>query len=338
MLLCVNYHYVDPPAGPYPGIHGLSREHFREHIGWLARYFEPIGIQALQAALRGAMALPSQACLITFDDALRCHGEIVADILHHDRIPATFFACSGPLVDKKATAVHKSQFVRAHTSPEELLTQLSLALERDGEFLDWASIEVNEIREHYRYDPIEIARLKYVLNYRCSETLRTEVLDTLFSSLVDDEVEFCRQWYLTGQELRKLDGDLVSIASHSHSHLPLATLDDSAVLFELAKSKEVLETTLGREVYATSYPLGNSNAVGHREGALAQSVGYEIGFTMERSLNMTLNEPMFLARFDCNDLPGVGKSPLFSMFGNTPQGMGGSTLARQRYFDESASR
>ena len=66
-----------------------------------------------------------------------------------------------------------------------------------------------------------------------------------------------------------------------------------------------------KEITAISYPLGNPGAVGIREGKISEKAGYKIGFTMEREWNRSLKNPLMLARVDCNDLPEIGKKPLF---------------------------
>lgn len=58
------------------------------------------------------------SCLITFDDGLKCHYEIVFKLMKEYNFPVHFFISSQPLKEKKAIEVHKSQYVRANTSPE----------------------------------------------------------------------------------------------------------------------------------------------------------------------------------------------------------------------------
>jgi hypothetical protein len=45
---------------------------------------------------------------------------------------------------------------------------------------------------------------------------------------------------------------------------------------------------------------------------MAARLGFEFAFTMERAANPDLRKPLFLARFDNNDLPG-GKAAAWSV-------------------------
>ena len=58
-----------------------------------------------------------------------------------------------------------------------------------------------------------------------------------------------------------------------------------------------------------------------------------IGFTMERSLNTSLEDPLLLARVDTNDALG-GKQPMMSVRDGSLQIADGMGAGRKRYFDE----
>ena len=47
--------------------------------------------------------------LLTFDDGLKCHYEVAAEILSELSIPAIFFISSGPTIYKEMLLVHKLQ-------------------------------------------------------------------------------------------------------------------------------------------------------------------------------------------------------------------------------------
>ena len=83
---------------------------------------------------------------------------------------------------------------------------------------------------------------------------------------------------------------------------------------DLRRSREALEQLGGCGVPFVSYPYGGVSAVGSREARAAGGLGHRIGFTMERALNVSLDEPLLLARIDTNDAPG-GKRPLMQVVG-----------------------
>ena len=79
-------------------------------------------------------------------------------------------------------------------------------------------------------------------------------------------------------DLLVLDQDGYEILSHTVSHPNLTEIGGERAAFELKESKSVLESILGHEVLAISYPYGAYN-----EGICkaAEKAGYRLGFTVE---------------------------------------------------------
>ena len=155
---------------------------------------------------------------------------------------------------------------------------------------------------HYRYDDIETARSKYLINYVLPNGVKSALLDELFLDVIEDENSFCNKWYMSENEVNILQREFQCIGSHAWTHRPLATLKKKDVIVELKDSKALLEKITGSRIHALSYPFGNPHAVGTREVICAQKAGYKIGFTMNRIQNVNLENPLSINRFDCNDI------------------------------------
>lgn len=99
------------------------------------------------------------------------------------------------------------------------------------------------------------------------------------------------RWLPTGSahELTSMDWSDLSalaqqgweIASHTHTHPHLTTLDDRAARDELERSREECQATLRQPCRAIAYPYGEAD---DRIGALAQQAGYQVGARLSRSL------------------------------------------------------
>jgi len=105
----------------------------------------------------------------------------------------------------------------------------------------------------------------------------------------------------------------------------------------LTRSREALEAASGKQVSLISYPYGGPTAVNQEVAQVARGAGFRAGFTMERSVNRSLEMPLLLARVSTNDAPG-GKAPLMKSRGD---GRGFDfqepiTAHRTVYFDERA--
>ena len=87
--------------------------------------------------------------------------------------------------------------------------------------------------------------------------------------------------HLNAQELRELSKEGWIIGSHSHTHRDLTRLSEDELLEELIRSKEILEDTLGEEVFAIAYPYGrySLNVI-----KAAQRAGYKLGFGTHKGM------------------------------------------------------
>lgn len=328
MFLAVNYHYVGDFQFPHPGIWSIGIDTFLSHLNFLRKHFSLIGIGDVKKYL-DRNDLPKKTCIITFDDGLRCHYDIIAPLMAKYDFPAAFFISTKPIVKKEANNIHKSHFVRANCKPELILEVVYSYLKSYG-----INVDIDDralIRKHYRYDDFEIARIKYLINYILPKEISRTIIDYLFNDIVKDEKSFCEEWYMTPTEVATLQQRFQCIGSHAYSHQPLAGLSDRQSYLEISKSKELLESITGEKIVAISYPLGNPNAVSLREEKYAKMAGYSFGFTMERAVNFSLNMPLLFSRIDCNDLPEIGKKPIFNISGDVLKRIDNSDAGRKLY-------
>lgn len=83
--------------------------------------------------------------------------------------------------------------------------------------------------------------------------------------------------HLSGSQLRELADCGFSVQSHGYNHRDLTCLDQTELHDELQRSKEELESILGRQVREICYPFGRYNA---RVEAVCKSLGYERGWSL----------------------------------------------------------
>ena len=331
-LLAVNFHYIEAGLSyPYPAIYPVEPERLEAQLQELGSCFDFVSGEQLLAALDGK-ALPSRACVITFDDGLRSQYENALPILDRLDIPALFFVCGRPLRGAQALNVHKIHFVRANVSPASMLQELETSLEATGA----SEVERDSVQTRaqntYRYDEPEAALVKWYLNFGLSREAADQVVSGLFAKLVDDEAAWCERTYLAEDQIRDLAARSC-LGSHCFDHLPLAGLAQDAMREQIHRNQQELEAIGGRPVPFISYPYGGEHAVGKREATTCAELGLRIGFTMERSLNTSLEDPLLLARVDTNDALG-GKQPMMSLRDGSLQVADGLGARRKRYFDE----
>jgi peptidoglycan/xylan/chitin deacetylase (PgdA/CDA1 family) len=312
ILLAVGYHYVSSEEREGRAIFPVSTPSLAAQLELLGRTYEFVSRDQLLAAVAGERPLPERACVITFDDGLRCQFELALPVLQLLGVPAIFFVPGKPLAEGRALTVHKIHALRERLDDRALLQRLDVS----ADAVDPALAEA-----HYRYDTPEAARVKYLLNMALQPAQRDAAVDGLFAEEFPDEAEFCRELYMGAEEIAALRG---SVGAHSYGHEPLTMLSASDLDRDLDRLALLLESAAGEPIRTFSYPHGTPGTVDLRVARALEAKGFATAFTMERALNRSLAEPLLLGRLDANDAPG-GKRPLEDV-----------PRARSLYFAEAA--
>lgn len=338
LFLAVNFHYIgDPKDFRQDVFHPVSQAALRSQLTELSRHFEFIGQDRLLSALRDGSPLPERCCLITFDDGLKCQYENALPILDAMAVPALFFVSTLPYADRRACTVHRIQQIRARLTSERLWGRMADLHDRmTGRPLPYDESVKARVISQYRYDDESDARVKFLLNYSLEASLRDRLVEAIFMELLPDELQFCGRLYLDQEMLADLARRSL-LGIHSHGHTLLSPLSADLLREDLSKNLSILQGMIGggHAIKAISYPYGGAEAVSIRVSETARELGLELGFTMERAFNASLEHPLLFARVDTNDAPG-GKAPRFAIDGDgiKPASPDGFPPRRTLFFQE----
>lgn len=330
MLLAVNYHYIGEEQYPFPGIHSLPPRSFRAQVEEIGRHFEFIGIDDLIAAIGGEQELPEKACLLTFDDGLRGQFEKAMPILQDLAAPAAFFVPGQPYSEKRPLTVHVVHWLRSHLEPPVFHECLIRACERLrlSDLLEKAEACASGM---YFWDDPETRRAKYLLNVLMDDHQRGAVVAEMQREVDLDPKAYYDELYMTREQIRFLD-EHFAVGTHGYSHCAMAPMTKAKAREDIERSLQVLED-MGCHAKTISYPYGYEGAVSPAVFDVARSCGLLAGFTTERSFNLTLDDPLALARVDTNDAPG-GKKPIIDAVDGRFELTGAMTMGRTRYHEE----
>lgn len=305
MLIAINYHYIRPSfETPYPSIFGLTPQQFQAQLETLGRVGEFVSAAQIRAAVQGHARLPERALVVTFDDGLQEQYEHAWPVLQRLGIPAIFFSNTAGIAERRLLSVHKTHLVRAHLAPTKLWQRAQHVA--NGTY-DLAQHNARACVQ-YRYDPLEVAQLKYLLNFVLPPAARDHLIEACFAELFpEQEAALSESLYLSPTQLRELSAH-GCLGSHAHDHLPLGLLDETAVEAQITQSLHWLECWTGVRPFALSYPYGSPEACTQKVGEIAARLGIEFAFTITCAGNRQLQPALWLARCDSNDLPG-GKTP-----------------------------
>ena len=322
MLIAVTYHYVRPDfSGCSGGINGLTPREFEDQLALLGKRAVFVSASDVLDAVAGKTALPSRALLVTFDDGLREQYECALPVLNRMGIPALFFVNTRPIVEQKICTVHQVHLMRAALSEQEFrrtieqtASELQVDLERTS--------DPAKLHTQYPYDSPQAAQMKFLLNFGLPPHERVALIESSFSRVFPgEEREMARRLYMDADQIATL-GRMDSVGTHGHDHLPIGQITEQDARSMITLSVSHLERWTGSRPFALSYPYGVRDTCSPETAAIAQQCGIRYAFTVESAGNdaESLKVPQFLARFDCNLLPG-GKHPLWQLdelFENTP--------------------
>jgi peptidoglycan/xylan/chitin deacetylase (PgdA/CDA1 family) len=306
-LVVLTYHRITTPGAEagsfYDSVISATPESFRAQVRFLANRYRIIGLdQVCEIEIRGSVDSQEPAILITFDDGYRDNFETAFPILHELGVPAVFFIPTGvlnvprlPWWDHVAYAVKQTHVMQLRLDrfpgdPKTMIIDLSMnpdARKRSSAIMQIISQFLD------RAIPDEAWFLAN-LDERAEVTIDSGALG--------------RGLFMSWDQVQQLTDAGMAIGSHGHSHHALGGLDDDAQRCELADSKRILESRLGRDVTAVAYPFGWVGTFTPRTVSLATEVGYRLGFSSIEGVNQ-LNrsgfEPLALRRLNV----GAGDTP-----------------------------
>jgi peptidoglycan/xylan/chitin deacetylase (PgdA/CDA1 family) len=316
LFLVVNFHYIhEENKYPFPSIYPTPPERLLRQLEQLAQYFDFIGQDDLINAIEGKKRLPKSCCLVTFDDGLKNQYQNALPILKEKGIPAIFFVNTLPIEEKKGCLVHKIHWLRANLDPVDFSMKLDNNLqELSGKKLKDFPTKEEKISLKYPYDTLEVAKLKFNLNYVIPNQYREKIIDKIFKEIVDDEAQFCQKIYMSEKEIKNL-AELSLLGTHSQTHRVFSQLSGKQIAEDIKNSLTVLHKLTGnKKIVSISYPYGDIDKASQLV-KICQSLGLKLGFTTERSFNSSLYQPLLFARLDANDILG-GKFAGFDFEGD----------------------
>jgi peptidoglycan/xylan/chitin deacetylase (PgdA/CDA1 family) len=292
-LTVMMYHYVRDPgdaADNGSGIPGLPVSTFEAQLDYLGANFEMIAWPDLRACLDGARGLPSQACLLTFDDGVRDHYLNVFSVLIARRLSGLFFAL-GRHPGMGLTLGHKIHFLIARLGFQSLRSAFC-------DRLDLAQ-QVAFARADARYrglqrldsDSGEIEVFKLTLQ-RDLSGMADPILSQLIVEAVGPEAEIAREFFLNRKQVIEMAGGGMHFGGHSQSHPWLDWIDDGRLAQEIEASGRWL-SNIEEGPWAFAYPYGGLDA---RSPAFLRANGFLGAFTTVPQAVHT--DPLLIGRFD----------------------------------------
>jgi peptidoglycan/xylan/chitin deacetylase (PgdA/CDA1 family) len=300
------YHYVRPAEPALPFFRYLHLEDFRAQLDYLRRRYRMVSRADFLAMLDGA---PPQddGMMLTFDDGLREHHDIVLPELETRGLWGLFFVSTGPLLggdlgSTRLLRVHRIHHLLGIHGGE----RVKQALEREigDDMLDPELVAAFKDRAYpWQRNDEATSWVKRMLNYFLAERWRDPVLDRLCADLLD-EPAWAARLYLTAPQVAALQARGMLIGSHAITHPVMSLLPAAEQRRQIEDSFATLETvTGGLALRCFCYPYGSAPTYTAETERLLDEARCRCAFVIEpRPLTADdLRERrQALPRFDCN--------------------------------------
>ena len=207
--------------------------HLAEVIRFLQRSFSFVSIDEYLDALNAGTC--RNLLTLTFDDGLRNQLTVAHAVLSSLRVPAAFYVCP---------ALVGTPFSTWTWELEPRLARLP-ARRRQEIFAQGSADSYVTFLHGLKQMPLERR-----------ETLWGEIVSSTsdFAFTADEERRFgLMDW----PELARLDPALITIGSHTQTHVDLPQVDDERMEAELSGSKAMLREKLGYDARHFAYPNGS---------------------------------------------------------------------------------
>jgi peptidoglycan/xylan/chitin deacetylase (PgdA/CDA1 family) len=301
----ITWHYVRD--GAPAGLHARSVGEFAAQLDHIAATYTPLTLDTVAAAARDPqVALPPNACLLTFDDGYRDHFETVFPMLVARGWQGVFFPVVRAAKNGAVLDVNKIQFAIASAGLAQIAAETRDAIDAGREAFGLADSATlyRELATAGLHNPPEAMFVKRALQTALPAPLRARICAEIFARHVSaDEADFAAKLYANTDELREMYAGGMALGGHGDRHNRMNALDTGQRSDEYQRSRAFLDS-LGiptAQGWSFCYPYGAHDA-SVVEGAAA--AGCTAAFTLEpRIADLARDNILALPRIDTNSLP-----------------------------------
>jgi peptidoglycan/xylan/chitin deacetylase (PgdA/CDA1 family) len=300
-LVVVTYHRIADPADDlfYEPVISATPDSFKTQVDWLADHVRILTLDELVAQFEAGLPWHGPAAFLTFDDGYRDNFDVAAPVLRKRNVPATFFIPTAFLESPRLPWWDYVAYVIKRSKVERFT-------------VEWtpggpAPVVIN-LNDATRRATIMMIIRAFLDEIIADEGWFLEQLADRAQVTVDSE-RLSHGLFMSWEQVRELTDSRrrLTIGSHACTHRKLAELDRDGQQFELAESKHILESHVGREVSALAYPYGWRGTYTNQTKELTALAGYRLAFASQEGLN----RPRTFDPFDINRLAvGLGDSAL----------------------------
>lgn len=292
--IVVNYHYIEDLSEQNRGMHPCSISEFEKHIRFLSKHYKPASIEEVFSAAKNGSE--ERYYSITFDDGLKSQCQNAVPILKKYSTHATFFPIIKTLNGIIPTT-HKIHILLSNISSDEFIDFSNKFLE--GQFpkepQKYFVPKGHRISPDRRlYEDVSTANLKEVFVSLPNDILE-QLVNSYFARLELNEQEYCRNLFMSQQEIKTLEEEGFTIGNHTYEHYSVNTLSPDELRSDINKSRRYFEKILRNPQNIFCYPHGILHTETPR---IIEDLGFTHAVTVEMRGVSSDDDPFLIPRYD----------------------------------------
>ncbi len=279
-LYSVNFHRIGNSKETEfdPCVYSCTTEELNAHIKFFKTHFDIISLKTLSEMLLDNTKPSSKLMCLTFDDGYIDNFSNALPVLRANDVTATFFIATGLVGSGHVPWWDKVAYLIKYHQPKSL----RLAAWRDDVIFE-------NCQERF---------IRNVLHAIKSCKLPAQKQINQLEQALLHQNGYPAAEFMDWHHLKTLLEAGMELGAHSHNHDILTKLSENELLYELSHSKSLLESNLGCDITAFSYPVGSKSTYDQRVIEGLKYTGYKLAFNFQPGINTSPStNPYDLHRF-----------------------------------------
>ncbi|MDP3899895.1 MAG: polysaccharide deacetylase family protein [bacterium] len=268
----------------------LEISEFITQINFLNKKYSIISLSKLIAYLKGEADVPSNSCVISFDDGYIDHYQNVFPILKELGLPAVFFIMGDCISGtKKVRWLDKFYYILDNTPYQKNSDKFNEIV---------SDFYRTEVEKDNHYDDSKLKT--FIRNSSEKDTIIDKLSSTLNVKLDLDKIN--KKLYLSKENIAEMLNNGMEFGAHTMSHPDLSTitLEDSEK--EIKDSGIIVRNLTNKEEIPFAYPFGSQKTYNKNIVRILKENNFSCALTSITGTNNTETSLFELKRIDSANL------------------------------------
>lgn len=279
-LYSVNFHRIGNRKDTEfdPCVYSCTTEELDAHIKFFKQNFDIISLKALTELLSNNKKPKSKLLCLTFDDGYIDNFSNALPVLCNNNVSATFFIATGLVGSRHVPWWDKVAYLIKRHTPNR--------------------VHLDAWRNEVVFENCQERFIRAVLQAVKNCKLPAQKQISQLEQALHHQDGYPRAEFMDWHHLNTLVESGMELGAHSHNHDILTKLSEDELFYELSHSKALLESNLGCDISAFSYPVGSKATYDKRVIEGLKDTGYELAFNFQPGINtIPSTNPYDLHRF-----------------------------------------